>query len=128
MKKYKLILLLITFSISVHAQKENISIKDKCLIIKRTEISINSFELKEAKSVYDLVLNLTYLNHVSNNIEGEYMTLPIVSIDKQPANLDSLKSINFTDVYSYQFMTKEISAALYGTSGAFGHIQILLRK
>ncbi len=126
MDKINLITFFIFTSLIVTAQSKTTTIKDSIKLFKTTDTSFKSFHLKKVESAYDLALNLSYLNAISNNNINDYLTLPVIEIDKKPALTDDLKKIKIEDILEYQFSSGKETQAIYGTRAQYGLLSITL--
>ncbi len=127
MKEFKLLILLIVLNVSVHAQASKDTIKDYS-IIKTTDISIENFSMRKVVTAYDLALNLSYMLHVTQSFKGEYLILPLISINEKSVNENLLKKINISDVLEFQFDSGSKTKALYGSKGQYGHLNFYLKE
>ena len=83
--------------------------------------------MKKVATAYDLALNLSYCHHISNSFNGEYLILPIITINGKPVEEKLLKQINIPDILDYQFDSGIKTSALYGTRGKYGHLILHLK-
>jgi hypothetical protein len=127
MKELKLIFLLLVLSMAAKTQTENFAIKDSSTPFRATEVKAESFKMKKVATAYDLALNLSYCHHISNSFNGEYLILPIITINGKPVEEKLLKQINLPDILDYQFDSGIKTSALYGARGKYGHLILHLK-
>ncbi|WP_143524962.1 hypothetical protein [Labilibacter marinus] len=128
MKKLSLILLVLILSISTFGQSEKQGLIKNSLTIKTTGIRVKDFKIKKALTAYDIALNCTYMHFVSEDINSDYLVLPVLAINKLPISAKELKKIKAEDVIEYQFSTGIETRALYGTSAYYGRLVFKLKE
>lgn len=127
MEKFKLIILLLILSITAEAQTETSSTPVASKNFKATEIKVENYTITKVITAYDLALNLSYCHHISQGFDGEYLILPIISINDKPVDENLLKGINISDILDFQFDSGLKTTALYGARGQYGHLILYLK-
>jgi hypothetical protein len=81
MTGFKLTFFLFILTITVNAQSRAGVPRSSSASFKTTSIEVEDYKIKEAKSAYDLTINLSYLHHLSQGFKGKYLILPVLSIN-----------------------------------------------
>ncbi len=124
MKTAFFIILSCFLSTVVKAQSSVNGIHDISLPIKNSGVLIDSFKITKPETAYDLALNLSYLNHVSEGLTEKFLVLPVVTIENIPVDETQLKAISINEVADYKFEAGVLTQALYGSRGQCGHLEI----
>ena len=128
MKTLTLILLFMSLSTFLSAQTTVDTIRDYSIQIRGTEVPAKGFEIRKPETAYDLALNLSYLNYVSEGIKREFLVLPAAYIDDKPVGPDQLKQLPISNIEDYKFQAGITTQALFGALGQYGYLDIKTGK
>ncbi len=104
---------------------------EKCsqsLKVGQTEIKASEYKIKKAENAYQLALNYSYLHYYQSESSSDFLTLPVILLNKKPINQEDLKAIKFDDIIKCQFSAGIEVTALYGTRGSYGLLEIKTKQ